>query len=169
MILEWKSDFQTLQWYPTVHQAVQTYSVLKSSLLNSSLLNSSDPNDHPLPVLPILKPHSLEPMALKTSLLKKRPAYTDVQICLNQVLSNKSSPNVYPESLLKIWFGHICQRVLFHPVGDDEPIVIKDGSPDGSSESNVTLSSQLSPISTRCSCQCRTSISSLTRFVLTLA
>ena len=66
------------------------------------------------------------------------------------------------DSLLKTWFRHICQRVFFHPVGEDEPIVIKDGCPDGSPGSDVTLSSQLSPISTRC--ECRTSISSLTRF-----
>ena len=85
MIFEWKSDFQTLQWYPTVRQAVQTYSVLKSLDLDRS-----DLNDSPLLVLAILKPHFLKAMVLKTSLSKKRPAYTDVQICPNQVLSNES-------------------------------------------------------------------------------
>ena len=169
MIFEWKSDFQTHQWYPTVRQAVQTYSVLKSLDLDSSDLDSSDLNDSPLLVLAILKPHFLKPMVLKTSLSKKRPAYTDVQICPNQALRNESSTDVYLESLLETWFGHICQRVFFHPVGEDEPIVIKDGCPDGFPEPDVTLSSQLSPISTRTSCQCRTTISSLKRFVLTLA
>ena len=157
MIFEWKSDFQTHQWYPTVRQAVQTYSVLKSLDLDSS-----DLNDSPLLVLAILKPHFLKPMVLKTSLSKKRPAYTDVQICPNQVSSNDLGYKSGLDSLLKTWFRHICQRVFFHPVGEDEPIVIKDGCPDGSPGSDVTLSSQLSPISTRC--ECRTSISSLTRF-----